>query len=231
MSDTQKTLIANWKSNKTLQEAQAWLDRFDQLLAGESSVAALCKKDGHTIAIAVPDPYLLLVRSLTNKYPFIKVCAQNVSMFGMGSYTGEVSARAMADIVSYCLVGHSERRHWFGEESAQIQSKIDLLVAEHVTPVVCIRSLEDIRMLTLNDEVMVAYEPDEAIGSGLHAPVSQVVAIARQLPGVKAYLYGGSVDSQNIADYMRESTISGVLVGRSSLDADAFYHVAESALI
>lgn len=225
-----KLIVANWKSNKTVGEAMAWLEHFSKLLANDSDVAKLCSSGGHEIVLAVSNPYLLLVSQLSKDYSFVKVAAQNSSMYAMGSYTGEVSAHALAGMVSYCLVGHSERRHWFGEEGAQIQAKIDLLLHEGVTPIVCVRSSEDVRSLSLTADVVVAYEPDESIGSGLNAPVSQVASIAHQLPPIKRYLYGGSIIRENVAEYMREPAIGGILVGRASLDPLEFYQLIESAL-
>ncbi len=226
-----KIVIANWKSNKTVHEAMVWLDAFSHLLSGESAVTALCRTHKHEIVLALPTTYLLLGLDIIKQYPFVKLAAQNISMFGDGSYTGEVSARALSDIVSYSLVGHSERRRWFGEDGTQIQAKVDLLLHSNITPIVCVRSIEDARMLILSQELYVAYEPDESIGSGQNAPLSQVTSIASQIEGVRGFIYGGSVTFANVSEYTSNEHVNGVLVGRASLDPQDFYNLTEAALL
>lgn len=229
--NTSKIIVANWKSNKTVHEAMVWLDAFSHLLSGESTVANLCRSNKHQIVLALPAPYLLLGLDIVKAYSFVKLAAQNVSMFGDGSYTGEVSAHALSDIVSYSLVGHSERRRWFGEDGTQIQAKVDLLIHAGITPIVCVRSIEDARMLILTQEMYIAYEPDESIGSGQNAPLSQVTSIATQVEGAGGFIYGGSVSLANVSDYTSDAHVNGVLVGRASLDPQDFYNLTEAALL
>ena len=185
------------------------------------------------------------------------VGSQNVSWTPKGAYTGAVSALIYSELgCKYALVGHSERRHVFGETDEAVRRKIEACLQNGLTPVVCIgetkaerdsggreeRLIAQIESafagLNMNgNEIIVAYEPVWAIGTGdacdveeaakVHAFVGAQIekTIGRSLP----ILYGGSVNAKNVLSYLSEDNIAGVLVGNASAKADTFVPLIDAA--
>jgi triosephosphate isomerase len=165
----------------------------------------------------------------TTKYA---IGAQNVSQFSNGAYTGEVTAQMLKDISTmYCLVGHSERRHYMCETNEMIAKKINQLLKEEITPVLCVgeTSLDKannscFEVLKTQLEVhqkgcVIAYEPVWAIGTGSTPSNNEIDDICDWL--IQEYqgatvLYGGSVSAKNI-ESLAKTKVDGVLVGGSSL--------------
>jgi triosephosphate isomerase len=244
--DQRRPLIAgNWKMYKTWQEARDTAVR----LAG--LVAAATDRD---IMVAPQFTALVPVCEALTKTN-IGVGAQDLFWEAEGAYTGEVSpAMVVAAGCRYAIIGHSERRQYFGETDETVNKKIRAARSSALIPVMCIGetgeereakktfsvldkqiknglhgfALEDIRDLVL------AYEPVWAIGTGktatseqaqeVHAYVRSVVKTIFGAPLASALriLYGGSVKPNNIAELMRMDDIDGALVGGASLDADTF---------
>ncbi len=218
----EKTIIAaNWKSNKTKNEAKNWLEKIS------------LKDFSSSLEIIVFPPFTLLdfvsdfVKS--NKLP-ISVGAQNVSPFEMGPYTGEISASQLREFVSYVLIGHSERRSHFGETNSLVRQKTERVISEGLTPIVCayeLSQLEDV----VKSEIVVAYEPLEAIGSGRPENPAVVNDFGKRLREKFNWpvLYGGSISPDNIKSYLNLENISGLLVGGQSLDENSFMRIIENA--
>lgn len=210
-------IIANWKSNKTLEEAELWLDGF----AGVDF-----DQDKTKVIVAPPAPFLDTARV---KLPEgIAVAAQDVSPFPAGSYTGAISARNLAKLADFVIVGHSERRQYFHETHRDVALKVEQALAANITPIVCVdREYITDQASTLDaaalSECVVAYEPLSAIGTGSNVSVAEVVEVAERIKqefGDVRVIYGGSVNWQNVSEYLM--VCDGVLVGTASLELSEF---------
>lgn len=243
-----KLIAGNWKMNGST-EANAAL--VAQLLAGAGQA-------GCSIAVCVPAPYLAQVVGLVQGSA-IAVGSQDVSVHASGAYTGEVSAAMLRDLgVRYAIVGHSERRQYHGETDAVVASKTQAALAAGVTPIVCVGETLQEREAGLTEEVVkrqmaavihtnghciseivVAYEPVWAIGTGKTATpeqAQQVHAVLRkQLQAATAHadriqiLYGGSMNAANAAELLAQADIDGGLVGGASLKAPDFLTIIAAA--
>ena len=210
------------------------------------------------IAVCVPAPYLAEVGALV-KGSAIAVGAQDVSAHDAGAYTGEVSAGMLRDLaVRYAIVGHSERRQYHGETDAMVASKAQKALAAGITPIVCVGETLQEREAGLTEEVVkrqlaavihtnghcsseivVAYEPVWAIGTGKTASpeqAQQVHAVLRaQLQAATEHadrvqiLYGGSMNAANAAQLLGQPDIDGGLVGGASLKAPDFLSIIAAA--
>src|SRR5215210_4662831 len=120
-------LIANWKANKNVKEAVEFAEIFGAATSQSSIGVVLC----------APFQSLYTLFALTEQFNF-KVGAQNVSRFENGAYTGEVTAPMLKELVSHCIVGHSERWKYFGENSQTVIQKVEQLLKNEITPILCI---------------------------------------------------------------------------------------------
>ena len=243
-----KLIAGNWKMNGST-AANASL--VQQLLAGVGEAAC-------DIAVCVPAPYLAEVGALV-KGSVIAVGAQDVSAHDAGAYTGEVSAGMLRDLaVRYAIVGHSERRQYHGETDAVVASKAQKALAAGITPIVCVGETLQEREAGLTEEVVkrqlaavihtnghciseivVAYEPVWAIGTGKTASpeqAQQVHAVLRaQLHAATEHadrvqiLYGGSMNATNAVQLLGQADIDGGLVGGASLKAADFLTIIAAA--
>ncbi len=216
-------VIANLKSYKLKQEIREWIGEVEPGLVDLNVDAAL----------AAPFPYLYLLENTR----LLKRAAQDVSPYPPGSYTGEINAEMLSDNqVSYCIVGHSERRKYFFENYQQISSKIDMLVEHGITPVVCLRS-EDItpQLSAISDRsktsCIFVYEPPEDIGGTTSAPLDKIVSgierIKPFLSGKQMVGYGGSVNAGNIKALT--SLVDCFLIATAALDPESFIETCRNA--
>jgi triosephosphate isomerase len=235
-------LIANWKMN----------------LPPEGIDAFLGAMRGANVAVAPPCVYLkdVVARAPEN----VLVGAQNCADQKAGAFTGEVSASMLRDCgARFVIVGHSERRNVYGESDAVVAKKTTLAIENGLTPIVCIGENLDERergnaitvcsgqiaalglpQLANAAEVIVAYEPVWAIGTGRNATSAMVAEMARavrdalmrhwpvDLARRAPVLYGGSVTPENAGDLVAHGGIDGFLVGGASLDSKKFLALAES---
>ena len=243
-----KLIAGNWKMNGSL-------------VANEALVAALVAgfaKGQCLAAVCVPAPYLAQVQRLIGSSR-IELGAQDVSAHESGAFTGEVSASMLSDFgARYCLVGHSERRQYHGETDAVVALKTQRALAAGITPIVCVGVTLAERDAGLTEEVVkrqlaavihanghciseivVAYEPVWAIGTGKTASAEQaqqVHAVLRaQLRAATEHadrvpvLYGGSMNAANAAELLSQPDIDGGLVGGASLKAADFLSIIAQA--
>jgi len=210
--------VANWKSNKTLEEAREYIETLS--LPGLSP-------EVH-IVICPPFPYLFFMADQVKERQLpIALGAQDISLFPFGAYTGAVTGGMVAPTAQYAIVGHSERRKYFHETNQDVANKVRTALESDITPIVCVDEpyMESQLAFFNGDEckkMIVAYEPLSAIGSGTpdtpeHA--DQIAARIQQLSEAEIpVLYGGSVTSESVASFVCMSHIAGVLVGGASLD-------------
>lgn len=212
-------IIANWKSNKILGQAKDWLEKFS------SNYNSINK----TIIICPSFTLLSEVKSyLESKKLAIDLGGQNISQFENGEYTGEVNAAQIKDFANYVLVGHSERRKNFEETNQALNQKVELAKKYGLIPIFCIQGKDT--YIPKGVEI-VAYEPIFAVGTGnpdTPENANEVGAVIKG-NGYKKFLYGGSVNSQNVASFTSMPNIDGVLVGRASLDPVEFGKIIELA--
>lgn len=221
-----KFIIANWKSNKTIVEAKNWLES-----------VRLFDFDSDYLKVVVAPPSVFLPTARESLPASINVAAQDISSFASGSYTGAVSARNLEGLVSHVIVGHSERRRYFGETSQDVAQKAEQAIAFGITPIVCvdeseIQSQAAAIVSQILNKCIVAYEPVSAIGTGNNVPVDKVTSVSAQIResfGSVPIIYGGSVDETNVSEYLL--VCDGVLVGGASLDVDQFGKLLTSAQI
>jgi triosephosphate isomerase len=183
--------------------------------------------------------------------------AQDLSAHDSGAYTGEISGAFLKALdCQYVIVGHSERRTLHNETDEVVAAKVDAALRHNLVPVVCVGETADdlekhgpsavpvaqLRAALANVsgavDIVVAYEPVWAIGSGQAATPEQAEQVAAKLrellvellgedvAGATRVLYGGSVKAANIAGFMRESNVDGALVGGASLDLDEFASIS-----
>ena len=248
MSSKKKLIAGNWKMNGSLAANEALLKA---IVAGAANVAC-------DVAVAVPAPYLAQVQSLVAG-SVVAVAAQDVSPHEAGAYTGEVSVAMLKEFgVRYALVGHSERRQYHGETDAVVAEKAQRALAGGVTPIICVgetlaereaghteavvkRQLAAVIHLNGHciSEVVVAYEPVWAIGTGRTASPEQAQAVHAVLRGQLSaasehadrirLLYGGSMNAANAAELLAQPDIDGGLVGGASLKASDFLQIIAAA--
>lgn len=220
-------IVGNWKSNQTQTESHIWFNSF----------FSLNPKIDPSINTVICIPFTEIAnanRLISDNHLPLHIGAQDVSQFPTGSHTGQISASMLAELVSFCIVGHSERRREAGETSKEVASKVKNLLEYNITPIVCVdtpyleQQLKDILTESIDlRKCIFAYEPISAIGSGKAQEPSEAEKMAAQISflteSVCPILYGGSVDAENIVKYLDQGHISGVLVGGQSLSPQNFY--------
>lgn len=251
MARDKKLIIGNWKMNLGVHEASLYVHKLADKVKSHRDVEV----------VLAPTILALQTLSVQVNYRQFKLAAQNFYWRDHGAFTGEVSATQLRGIVQYGLVGHSERRHVFHETDKDTRAKVQAALRNGIKPVLCIGETASERTMgetsdALYDQligglanvtseeledVIIAYEPVWAIGTGNNAVPSDVTAAARairhhlkHLYGSRAashvkILYGGSVTEHSAADYLALSEIDGLLIGGASLDASAFASIVEKA--
>lgn len=234
-----RLVAGNWKMHGNRAANAALLEA---LLRGAGG-AAQC-------AVCVPYPYLQQASERLHGTA-IALGAQNVSEHKQGAYTGEVSAAMLADFgCRYVIVGHSERRHLFGESDEQVAAKFAAAQAAGLTPILCVGETLEEREAGRTEEVVarqleailkkysfgtavLAYEPVWAIGSGRNATPEQAQAVhaflRRRVSAASPVLYGGSVKPANAAGLFSMPDIDGGLIGGASLVAEDFLAILQAA--
>jgi len=224
-----KYIVANWKANKTKKEVKNWLDDFlkNNLITSKSNLEVI---------IAAPYIFLPLIQPTLTYLDHLYLAAQDVSSYTDGPYTGQVTIKMLSEFVDYVLIGHSETKTTLHLTQDDIQKRIDLCQKYSITPIIFIADLLKIPK-TYPDKTFFVYEPPSAIsqpGKSNPASFDQVQKFIKTLkskiksPNAK-FLYGGSVNSDNVADYLKLEDVDGVVPGRSSLDVKTFSKLLENA--
>jgi triosephosphate isomerase len=220
-----KYIIGNWKANKTWQEVQDWMSTFVSSLEKRADLKDALKQKETALIICPPYHYLASIHEKIAHLDNVYVGSQDVSLFDVGKFTGEVPAQLLASIASYAIIGHSERRGIQVETNEEIETKLSEAKSYGIEPILCVRGKDDpIPDMTK----IVAFEPVEAIGTGDNMRAEQVIGVKQQmdLPPDSFFLYGGSVTRENCSEYLESDEIDGLLIGSASLDPEHFLDIA-----
>jgi triosephosphate isomerase len=240
-------IAGNWKMNTTIAEAE-------QLV---NTMLPELEKIGNVARVVCPPFVSLSAVKEILKGSSIELGAQNLYFEGKGAYTGEIAPLMLADLCKYVIIGHSERRQYFYETSGIVNKKIKAAIDVGLIPVLCIgENLEEneagkmeevvteqlrssLAGVEFNDDLIIAYEPIWAIGTGKAASgkqANETIGIIRQniiplygelIAQEVRILYGGSVTADNIAEFIEQPEIDGALVGGASLKADQFISICK----
>lgn len=240
-------IAGNWKMNTTVSDAIK--------LVGEMK-PQLEPITGVEIAVCPPFVSLIAVREAL-KGSRIKLGAQNMYFQEKGAFTGEVSPLMLAGLCDYVILGHSERRQYFGETSEIVSRKVKAALKVGIMPILCIgenlakfeagrtkeivttQLVESLQGVEVPQGMVIAYEPVWAIGTGRAATGPQANGVinliretASRLYGLAfgkdvRILYGGSVTAENIAEFVGQPDIDGALVGSASLKAEQFASIVK----
>jgi triosephosphate isomerase len=243
-----KLIVGNWKMNGSLAANASLLA---DIQAGMSSVT--CRA-----AVCVPAPYLAQMQALLSGSA-LAWGAQDVSAHEAGAYTGEVAVSMLRDFGSrYCIVGHSERRQYHAESDALVATKAQRVLSAGITPIVCVGETQAERAAGQTEavvkrqlaavihtnghcisEIVLAYEPVWAIGTGLTATPEQAqelhALLRKQLQAASAHadrisiLYGGSMNAANASTLLAQPDVDGGLIGGAALKAPDFLSILASA--
>ncbi|QAV69447.1 triose-phosphate isomerase [Salinibacterium sp. UTAS2018] len=248
-------IAGNWKMNLDHLQSIAFVQKLAWTLKDANHDFGV---DGAEVAVFPPFTDLRSVQTLVAADKLdVRFGGQDVSEYDSGAYTGEISGAFLASLdCRYVLVGHSERRTMHGETDEQLSRKVAASLKHGLVPVLCVGETADdleahgpsavpvaqlkagLAGITGTPEIVVAYEPVWAIGSGKAATPEQAEQVAARLRETLAevlgddvaaatrILYGGSVKSSNIASLMREPNIDGALVGGASLDVAEFASIS-----
>ena len=245
-----KFIAGNWKMNKTSADTKQFINELIPLVAGANNRVALC----------VPFTNLATAVELT-KGTNIAIGAQNVHWAESGAFTGEISVNMLKELgVEYVVIGHSERRQYFGETDATVLKRTLAALAGGLKPIVCIgetlseregglmeevlkrQTLEGLAEVTAEQmaDVVIAYEPVWAIGTGKTATNQEANDAIGFIRGILAekygsevaenvfIQYGGSMNEKNAADLLSMPQIDGGLIGGASLVPEKFQAIVKA---
>jgi triosephosphate isomerase len=241
-------MAGNWKMNTLRDEAIALARGIRERCDGVAGVEKV---------VCPPFVFLYDVGAVVDGSS-IEVGTQDVYWEEKGAFTGEVSITQVAEASRYSIIGHSERRQYFGETDESVNKKVVAALAHGVRPIMCVgetldqrnagetdavlvrQTREGLRDVRVTSELVIAYEPVWAIGTGLAADgatAEQAIKLIRDTvrgtAGAVAdeirILYGGSVTPDNVEEFMAQPDIDGGLIGGASLKVDSFTALVESA--
>jgi len=246
-----RVIVGNWKMNLNIRDSEVLVSRLKANITKPTANVVLC-------------PTFIALSSVSN---IVKsygdtayaVGAQNIFDQDEGPFTGEVSGAIIKDLVDYCIIGHSERRIVFGERDELIAKKLAACIRNKITPILCVgenihQRQEGLAKRTIMDQleedlseiipsevknILIAYEPVWAIGTGQNASVYDVEEVLMEIqkyltnkygdaiaPKVRI-LYGGSVKPDNAKSYLDISMCDGLLVGGASLNYKEFAKICQ----
>jgi triosephosphate isomerase len=238
-------IAANWKMNTTIDEALALVKN---MLSSLEKVSDIDK-------VVCPPFISLYILKEYIKNTSVKLGAQNMYFRDKGAFTGEISPHMLAGLVDFVILGHSERRQYFFETDDIINKKIMAALDNKLIPIFCVGENQDekasgitenvlarqltagLKQINPNNSIVIAYEPVWAIGTGNAATGKEANSTIRTIRDIVGklwdketadmirILYGGSVASSNIAEFMAEPDIDGALIGGAGLKADEFISI------
>lgn len=244
-------IAANWKMNKTIAEATAFVDAFVPAIADLTGVEAV-----------ICPPFTALAAVSAKLGGKVALGAQNMSKEAHGAFTGEISATMLKEVgVTYVVLGHSERRTLYAETDELVGAKVKAAFDAGLTPILCVGETLEEREDGLTDSVnkrqtlaglagltadqvaktVIAYEPVWAIGTGkscgsgdANTTIGAIRAVVAEAFGQSVadqvrIQYGGSVKPNNIGEYMAQEHIDGALVGGAALEAASFAQICQGA--
>lgn len=246
-----KLIIGNWKMNLNIHEASLYVYKLAE------------RVEVHRDVEVVLAPTMLALQTVVLQADFrqFKIASQNFHWRDEGAFTGEVSANHLRGLVKYGIIGHSERRHIFGETDKDIRNKVQAAYRNGITPVLCVgenaveRSTGEtndvlhhqivggLSNITSEEarDLVIAYEPVWAVGTGHSAVPGDVARAVRSIRSQVKHLfgdevsqmvrvlYGGSVTLGNAKAFLDITGIDGLLIGGASLDAHVFSEISNSA--
>lgn len=248
-----KRIIAgNWKMNNTIEQADKLIAELKPLLNDNKKAE---------VVVCVPFTAIAAAKKAV-KGSKIKVGAQNLSWESKGAFTGEISAEMLLEVgAEYVIVGHSERRQMFGETNETVNKRALMALSSGLKPIICVgetdyeRSIGKTNVILRSqlkdalqsvgeaqmENVIIAYEPVWAIGTGKNATADDAAATIRFIRKLVAefydpktakglrILYGGSMNGKNCAELLEKKDIDGGLIGGASLKAAEFAAIVEAA--
>ena len=245
-------IAGNWKMNFTPSEATAFINEVKPLVEGKNNCDIIFCAPFVTIGAAME----------AAKGSNIKIGAQNVHFEEKGAFTGEISAKMLKEIgVEYVIIGHSERRQYFGETDHTVNLRTKAALAAGLKVLLCLGEVKEERLAGITNEVVamqtkldlagisaeelknviIAYEPVWAIGTGLTATPDQADETCGAIRDVVAELYGrevaeeliiqygGSMNEKNAAELLSKENVDGGLIGGASLVAEKFNAIVDAA--
>jgi triosephosphate isomerase len=248
-----KIVAGNWKMNKSFPDAEELIAEIADKLESMDTVH-------QDVILCPPYVYLEMATDIAEDSVF-GVGAQNINENDEGAYTGEISGIMLASMeVEYCIIGHSERRKYYREDHLLLAKKLDAALRNGIRPIFCcgevlpereagkhfevVRKQLDESLFHLTDEqfkqVIVAYEPVWAIGTGvnatpqqaqeMHAYIRKEIAnrYGENLASETSILYGGSCNSSNACELFSQEDVDGGLIGGASLKAEEFMKIVTS---
>lgn len=246
-----KIIAGNWKMNKTPSEAKALVEAIASKVAGAACDVVVCPT-----AICIPSAVDAA------KGSNIAVGAQNVHFKENGAYTGELAGNMLKEAgVEYVIIGHSERRQYFGETDVTVNKRVRAALDAGLTVILCVGELKEEREQGITAElvamqtkialmgvsaeemknIIIAYEPVWAIGTGLTATADQADEVCGIIRNVLADVYstevaeattiqyGGSMNDANAAELLSKVNVDGGLIGGASLVAEKFGAIIDAA--
>ena len=239
-------VVGNWKMNMSIDEG---------LKLASSMMPGLDAIEGVEKVICPPFLALAPIGDILSETS-VSVGAQNMHYEEKGAYTGEIAPDMISEICTHVILGHSERRQYFNEKDEDVNRKVKSAIKVGLKPIICVGENLNQResgmaqsivegqlrsgLLDVSDisQIYVAYEPIWAIGTGVSASVQDAGEMMGFIRGTLqsilsgdassgvSLLYGGSVNANNISDYVQNENIDGVLVGGASLDPDSFISIS-----
>lgn len=251
MASDKTLIIGNWKMNLNVHESSLYANELKDMVKIHRNVEV----------VLAPSILALQTLSLQVDYRQFKLAAQNFYWRDSGAFTGEISASQLRGVVQYGIVGHSDRRYNFHESDKDVRAKVQAAIRNNIRPILCIGETAGERATSETDdvlrdqlisglanitseeisEVVIAYEPVWAIGTGDFAFPNDVLAAVKSirnqithLYGKKAsesvqIIYGGSVTPGSAPDYLSLDGVDGLLIGAASLKAHDFNEIIEAA--
>lgn len=219
-------IVANWKSNKTTNDAIEWLQSFKDANLSINS-------EEKEIIVAASFTLLSAMKGFITKYNMpIKLAGQDVASTPEGPYTGAINAKQLKEFADYVLIGHSERKTNYKEDDEMLAKKVEQALAVGLQPIFFV---QDATTPVPSGVQIVVDEPPGAISTvsnGVPEDPQAIAASSEQLKQrvqAKHVLYGGSVNGENVASFTSLPVTEGVVPGKASLDAESFIQIIKNS--